>query len=78
MQKIRRADAIARGLKYYYTGKPCKHGHKAPRRVDNWACMECLRQKDKTALVTLRVPPQHVELIESIAEDLRKQEGIEQ
>jgi hypothetical protein len=24
---IRRQDAMARGLKKYFTGKPCKHGH---------------------------------------------------
>jgi len=30
---IRRQDAMARGLKKYFTGKPCSHGHVA----DRWA-----------------------------------------
>jgi len=24
---VTRKEAIAKGLKYYFTGKPCKHGH---------------------------------------------------
>jgi hypothetical protein len=40
-----RADAKALGLKQYYTGKPCKHGHDAPRAVVNGTCMECVSQR---------------------------------
>lgn len=36
------AEAAALGLKQYYTGKPCKHGHDAPRSVKNGTCMECV------------------------------------
>lgn len=47
-QVISRSEAIARGLKTYYTGKPCKHGHIAGRYVSaNSACMECQRLKTR-------------------------------
>ena len=38
-----RKDAIAAGDTTYFTGKPCKHGHIARRRVDNCMCSECGR-----------------------------------
>jgi hypothetical protein len=31
---ITRADALAKGLKRFFTGKPCKRGHVVERRVD--------------------------------------------
>ena len=36
-----RADAKARGLKRYFTGKPCKHGHVTFRLTSNGVCNEC-------------------------------------
>ena len=38
---ISRAEAKARGLKFYFTGEPCKHGHVAERNVDRRECTEC-------------------------------------
>ena len=35
-----RSEARAAGSKLYYTGKPCKHGHVAPREVKG-TCIEC-------------------------------------
>jgi hypothetical protein len=35
-----RAAAKAVGAKYYFTGKPCKHGHVAPRLLKG-TCIEC-------------------------------------
>jgi len=43
MQIISRAEAKAKGLKRYFTGKPCKHGHVAERVVVNATCVECER-----------------------------------
>lgn len=40
-----RAQAIADGDKYYYTGKPCKRGHYSKRKVNSSTCMECYREK---------------------------------
>lgn len=37
-------QARAQGLNYYFTGKPCKRGHVAKRRVVNRSCVECLRE----------------------------------
>ena len=37
-----RAEAKAKGAKYYFTGEPCKHGHVAPRKTKG-ACVECLK-----------------------------------
>ncbi len=36
------ADAVSRGLRYYYTGRPCAHGHIAKRSVLNRGCVECI------------------------------------
>lgn len=35
-----RAEAKATGATHYFTGKPCKHGHVAPRRTKG-NCIEC-------------------------------------
>ena len=37
-----RQEAKATGVKYYFTGEPCKHGHIAPRKTKG-ACVECLK-----------------------------------
>ena len=34
-------EAKANGLKRYFTGKPCKHGHVADRFVSTCGCTEC-------------------------------------
>lgn len=39
-----REDAAANGLTYYFTSKPCKHGHTAPRYVTTGACLGCLEK----------------------------------
>lgn len=42
---ITRAEAIERGLKYYFTGNPCVHGHLVGRFASSGACLECERIK---------------------------------
>jgi hypothetical protein len=37
-----RKEAIALGVKFYFTGEPCKHGHIALRKTKG-ACVECLK-----------------------------------
>lgn len=44
---ISRAEAQARGLKRYFTGKPCKRGHTAERYVARKGCIECESEKNK-------------------------------
>ena len=43
MEIISRKEAKAQGLKRYFTGKPCKYGHVAERRVIGGACVDCSR-----------------------------------
>ena len=38
---ISRKDARDRGLKRYFTGRPCKYGHIAERFTSNGSCVEC-------------------------------------
>jgi hypothetical protein len=42
-----RAAAISEGKSKYFTGRPCKHGHIAERRVDNGACSVCEAERSK-------------------------------
>lgn len=44
---ISRAEALAQGLKRYFTGKPCKHGHVAERLVSIRSCLGCKPDPDK-------------------------------
>lgn len=37
------AEARARRLRHYFTGRPCIHGHVARRYVSTGTCAECLR-----------------------------------
>lgn len=39
-----RAEAMAIGAKYYFTGEPCKHGHIAPRKTKG-SCLTCLKKE---------------------------------
>jgi hypothetical protein len=41
MEPITRAEAKAKGLKQYFTGKPCKRGHTAKRYTSIGACITC-------------------------------------
>jgi Restriction endonuclease len=48
MECISRKAAKAAGLKYYFTGKPCKRGgHIDKRFVSSFSCMTCSREKAK-------------------------------
>ncbi len=41
-----RKEAIAAGVVYYFTGKPCKHGHVCNRHI-KMGCVECARIAQK-------------------------------
>lgn len=41
---VTRREAIAKGLKRFFTGRPCKRGHLAERDILNSHCMECYTQ----------------------------------
>jgi|SRR5271166_517332 len=43
MTIVSRQEAIAAGLRFYFTGKPCLHGHIAPRYTKRSHCLMCNR-----------------------------------
>ncbi len=46
MEFITKAEAIERGLKYFFVGKPCKRGHLAERYLRG-TCVQCARDRAK-------------------------------
>lgn len=48
MDKISRKEALSLGLKAYYTGVPCKHGHTSERQVSSRVCLECQKSRTKS------------------------------
>lgn len=40
---MKRAEAKAQGLKFYCTGKPCKHGHLSDRYTSTAICVKCVQ-----------------------------------
>ena len=40
---MKRAEAKALGLKFYRTGKPCKHGHLSERYASTAICVACIK-----------------------------------
>jgi hypothetical protein len=41
---ISRSEALERGLKQYFTGKPCLRDHVVERKVNGRQCVECMRE----------------------------------
>ena len=52
--KTSRSNAIAAGEKYYYTGKPCKHGHYSTRLTVDSRCLECNREYNRNERAKIR------------------------
>jgi hypothetical protein len=44
---IGRREAADTGRTFFYTGKPCKHGHMSPRYVTNAGCVTCITKSYK-------------------------------
>ena len=44
---IYRETAIAKGLNRFFTGKPCRYGHKHERKVSGYICVMCARERQK-------------------------------
>ena len=42
--------AEARGLKFYYTGKPCRRGHIGPRYTKSRSCVKCEQETNATKM----------------------------
>lgn len=81
MERISRAEAHAKGLKHFYTGKPCRRGHDRERNVTTGACLGCLAhyaaeysarfKADRRAQAmgsvahTVQVDPTHISTVEA-------------
>lgn len=46
MRVIQRQESLQSGNPYYFTGKPCKHGHVSIRRTKNRLCLACELSRD--------------------------------
>lgn len=51
---VSRQDAIEAGLKKYFTGEECKHGHVAERYTLNSGCVACINEKTERTRVRIR------------------------
>ncbi len=50
MSVTNRKQALKMGLRVYFTGKPCKHGHVSPRYINTGQCTACAQQEDSKRL----------------------------
>ena len=44
-----RTNSLKCGNKFYFTGKPCKHGHKDKRYTSSKGCYACVNDKELVA-----------------------------
>lgn len=49
MEVISRKHALEQGLTRYYTGKICRYGHDSERFTSSRACVQCSRERSKSA-----------------------------
>ena len=55
MKIMTRKEAISAGLRGYFTGVPCPHGHRVERRTCNGTCIECNRTTMRELMRTVPV-----------------------
>ena len=78
MDKITRSEAHGAGMDRYFTGEPCKFGHRAQRYVSTRNCVECMAQRtdprwpkkppsSSVLRITVAVPRSHVAAIKELA-----------
>lgn len=64
MQIVSRKEAVEQGLRYYYTGVPCKNGH-LQVRLTTGGCKDCVNaarvQRDKVNVESIRAYRQRPE-----------------
>lgn len=59
MEIISRKEAMEKGLKYYFTGKPCKHGHIEKRHTKRKVCDGCDKYHNKAISERLKQQGKH-------------------
>lgn len=81
LQVISREQAATQKLIHFFTGKPCKYGHNAPRFVSTGGCVECntnraaLFRKDAPARFTYALHPDDVAAALAYCQALDLQRG---
>ena len=55
MELLSRKKAITIGSPSYFTGKPCVHGHVAPRKTTTGYCRDCQKVHTKKWLKNRKV-----------------------
>lgn len=68
MNVITKEEAKKRGLKRYFTGRPCGRGHIAERQVSSRECCECCKERNRIENMT---PEQVTERREGSREYMR-------
>ena len=58
LEVISRGEALSQGLKRFFTGVPCKHGHLAQRSTANGCCCECNRLRTKDIMARINSTPE--------------------
>ena len=65
---VKRSDAKAIGLKYYFTGNPCIKGHVDKRQTSNGICHSCRVEKNREYMRALAISdPERVRATNAIA-----------
>jgi len=47
---LARDEAMKLGMKFFCTGRRCKHGHSAPRYTKTYMCLECRRMHERARI----------------------------
>jgi hypothetical protein len=46
---LTREEAARRGLRHYWTGRPCRKGHRSDRYTSTGQCIQCAREAARAA-----------------------------
>ena len=60
MEIIDRFKAAEKGLRHFYTGKPCKRGHLVERFVSSGACTSCTNPRKSKGLAAMGFPEERI------------------
>jgi len=73
MEIITKQEAIAQGLRHYFTGEPCKHGHTSERYTVNGACAQCTKESSKKRMARIYSDPEEYEAFNAHKRDKRRE-----
>ena len=73
MEVITRQEAIAQGLRHFYTGEPCKRGHMSERYTVNGACAQCTKESTKRRMARIYSDPEEHEAFNAHKRDKRRE-----